>query len=84
MPKYHSRQTTNIIGEALRMCRPFITGTVRYVIELVVVLHLHRILKAVSLWALQTLPVMKVKNKLKYSNYTLAHRGLIDSSVVFN
>lgn len=71
------------MGKALRVCRSFIMGKVRSMMELIVVciyiesltLQIHRLCK---------LPVMKVKNKLQHSNHTLVHRDLIDWSVIFN
>lgn len=41
-------------------------------------LPLYRIFKAINAQILQTLPVVKVKNKPEHSNPMLAHRDLID------
>lgn len=63
MPKYSSGQITNIMGEVPRVCRSFINGQSQIRDGTDCSLHLHRIFQAVNSQTLQTLPVMKVKNK---------------------
>lgn len=81
MSKCHSWQTTNIMGEAQRI---FINSQSQICNRVDCALHLYRISKAVNSPTLQTLPVMKVKNKPEHSNPMLALRDLIDRSVTFN
>lgn len=84
MLKHQFRQTTNIMGEAVRVCRSFINGQRQICEGIDYNLHLHRIVKAVNSQTLQTSPVVKVKNKSEHSHPLGAPRDLIDWSVRFN